>query len=104
MVTPGAPCESGSGTAAETRIDKVERRLDSGEIDVVFIISNEGQPPATARINGEEFPRREEETLQELAERALQQYRMQHKPAHTFSVLIMDCRPLALASSERSIR
>ena len=93
MATPGASCESEGGTAAETRIDKIERRLDSGEIDVVFIISNEGQPPATARINGEEFPRREEETLQELAERALQQYRMQHKPAHTFSVLIMDCRP-----------
>lgn len=104
MVTPGAPCESGSGTAVETRIDKIERRVDSGEIDVVFILCNEGQSPATAQINGEEFPRREGETLQELAERALQQYRMQHKPAHTFSVLIMDCRPLALASSERSNR
>jgi hypothetical protein len=93
MATFGAPCEAGSGTAAETRVDKVERRLPGGEIDVVFILSNEGQSSATARINGEEFPRREDETLQELAERALQQYRMQHKPANTISVLIMDCRP-----------
>jgi folate-dependent phosphoribosylglycinamide formyltransferase PurN len=90
---PGAPCASGSGSSIETRIDKIERRLPGGEIDVVFILSNEGQSPATARINGEEFPRRKEETLQELAERALQQYRMQHKPANTISVLIMDCRP-----------
>ena len=104
MATSGAPREAGGGTAVETRIDKIERRLESGEIDVVFILSNQGQSPATARINGEEFPRREEETLQELAERAWQQYRMQHKPAHSLSVLIMDCRPLALASSERSNR
>jgi predicted RNA-binding protein Jag len=93
MATPGAPCEAGNGGAVETRIDKIERRLESGEIDVVFMLSNEGQAPASARINGEEFSRREEETLQELAERALQQYRMQHKPEHTLSVLIMDCRP-----------
>ena len=93
MATLGAPREAGSGSAVETRIDKIERRLASGEIDVVFILSNEGQAPATARINGEEFPRREEETLQELAERALRQYRMQHQPAQAMSVLIMDCRP-----------
>ncbi len=92
MANHGAACEAGSGTAVGTRIDKIERRLASGEIDVVFILSNEGQSPASARINGEEFPRREEETLQELAERALQQYRLQHKPAQTLSVLIMDCR------------
>jgi hypothetical protein len=93
MAIPGAPCEAGGGSAVETRVDKIERRLASGEIDVVFIISNEGQAPASARINGEEFSKREEETLQELAERALQQYRMEHKPAQTISVLIMDCRP-----------
>ena len=93
MVTPGEPREAGSGSGVETRIDKIERRLASGEIDVVFILSNEGQAPTSARINGEEFSRRQEETLQELAERALQQYRMQHKPDHTLSVLIMDCRP-----------
>jgi hypothetical protein len=91
--TPGVPCASGSGTGIETRIDKIERRLPGGEIDVVFILSNKGQSPATARINGEEFARRKEETLQELAERALQQYRIQHKPANTISVLVMDCRP-----------
>lgn len=77
----------------ETRVDKIERRLASGEIDLVFVITNEGCPPQTARINGEQFSRQEDETLQDLADRALQQYRMQHKPANHVSVLIMDCRP-----------
>lgn len=77
----------------ETRIDKIERQLASGEIDMVFVITNEGDSPRTARIDGETFSRREDETLQALADRALQQYRMQHKPANNISVLIMDCRP-----------
>lgn len=77
----------------ETRVDKIERRLASGEIDLVFVITNEGCSPESACINGERFPRQEEETLQDLADRALQQYRKQHKPAHPVSVLIMDCRP-----------
>jgi hypothetical protein len=77
----------------ETRVDKIERRLASGEIDLVFVITNEGCPTRSARINGEQFPRQEDETLQDLADRALQQYRMQHKPARNVSVLIMDCRP-----------
>ena len=77
----------------ETRIDKIERRLDSGEIDLVFVITNEGRSPQAARIDGERFSRQEDETLQDLADRALQQYRMQHKPANEVSVLIMDCRP-----------
>lgn len=77
----------------ETRIDRIERSLASGEIDVVFVITTEGQAPRAARINGEEFSRREGETLEDLADRALQQYRMRHKPASDFSVLIMDCRP-----------
>jgi hypothetical protein len=77
----------------EPRIDKLERRLASGEIDVVFIISNEGQAPTTARLNGEEYSRRDGETLHELAERAWRQYRTQHQPVHKFSVLVLDCRP-----------
>lgn len=77
----------------ETRIDRIERSLASGEIDVVFVITKEGHRPRTARINGEEFSIEEGESPQELADRALQQYRMRHKPASDFSVLIMDCRP-----------
>lgn len=77
----------------ETRIDKIERHLARGEIDLVFVITNEGDSPQTARINGEKFSRQEDETLQDLADRALQQYRMQHKPDNNVSVLIMDCRP-----------
>ena len=77
----------------ETRIDKIERQLASGEIDLVFVITNEGCPPQAARINGEKFSRQEDETLQDLADRALQQYRMRHEPADNVSVLIMDCRP-----------
>ena len=77
----------------ETRIDKIERHLAGGEIDLVFVITNEGYSPRTARINGEQFSTQEDETLQDLADRALQQYRMQHKPANHVSVLIMDCRP-----------
>ncbi|MDP2240650.1 MAG: hypothetical protein Q8K18_10890 [Burkholderiales bacterium] len=76
----------------ETHIDKIERHLDSGEIDLIFVITNEGYSPQTARIHGEKFSRQEDETLQDLADRALQQYRMQHKPAKKVSVLIMDCR------------
>ncbi len=89
----GAPQDSGAGSTVETHIAKIERRLAGGEIDVVFIISNDGQLPANARIHGEEFSRREGETQQELAERAWRQYRMQHKPEHAVSVLIVDCRP-----------
>jgi len=77
----------------ETRIDKIERHLASGEIDLVFVITNEGYSAQTARIHGEKFSRQEDETLQDLADRALEQYRMQHKPASNVSVLIMDCRP-----------
>jgi hypothetical protein len=77
----------------ETRIDKIERHLAGGEIDLVFVITNEGYLPQTARIDGEQFSRQEDETLQDLADRVLQQYRMQHKPADNVSVLIMDCRP-----------
>jgi len=77
----------------ETRIDKIERHLASGEIDLVFVITSEGDSPQAAYINGEQFSRREDETLQDLADRALQQYRRQHKPANHVSVLIMDCRP-----------
>ena len=77
----------------ETRVDKIERRLASGEIDLVFVITNEGCPPRTARINGEQFSRQDDETLQDLADRALQKYRIRHKAANPVSVLIMDCRP-----------
>ncbi len=78
----------------ETRIDKIERHVARGEIDLVLVITNEGCPPQTARINGEQFSRQEDETPQDLAERALQQYRMQHRPGNNVSVLIMDCRPV----------
>ncbi|TSA42106.1 MAG: hypothetical protein D4R58_00640 [Betaproteobacteria bacterium] len=76
----------------ETRVDKIERHLANGEIDLVFVITNEGCPPQSVRINGERFSRQEDETLQDLADRALQQYRMQHKPTNNVSVLIVDCR------------
>jgi hypothetical protein len=76
----------------ETRIDKIERHLASGEIDLVFVITNEGDSPPTAQVNGEQFSRQEDETLQDLADRALQQWRMPHKPANNVSVLIIDCR------------
>ncbi len=76
----------------KTRIERIDRSLASGEIDVVFVITNDGEAPRTARINGEEFPRQEGESLQDLTERALQQYRLLHKPTSDFSVLIMDCR------------
>lgn len=77
----------------ETRIDKIERHLASGEIDLVFVITSEGCPPQNARTHSEAFSRQEDEALQGLADRALEQYRMRHKPATNVSVLIMDCRP-----------
>lgn len=77
----------------ETRIDKIERRLASGSIDLIFAITNEDCSPRDARINGGTFSRQEDETLQDLADRVLQQYRMPHKPANNVSILIMDCRP-----------
>jgi hypothetical protein len=76
----------------ETHIDRIERQLPSGEIDVVFVITNEGCMPRAACIHGENFSRRENETLYDLADRALQQYRTEHKPANNVSVLVMDCR------------
>lgn len=76
----------------ETRIDRIERRLAGGETDVVYVITREGYSPRIARINGEEFPRQEGETLQDLADRALEQYRTRYKPVDKVSVLIMDCR------------
>jgi len=76
----------------ETRVDRIERRLAGGETDVVYVITREGYSPRIARINGEEFPRQEGETLQDLADRALEQYRTRYKPVEKVSVLIMDCR------------
>jgi hypothetical protein len=76
----------------ENRVDRMERRLATGEVDVVFIISDDGRTPEIARINGEEFARHESETLQSLADRALRAYRSSHAPTEDVSVLIMDCR------------
>ena len=76
----------------ETRVDRIERRLAGGETDVVYVITREDYSPRIARINGEEFPRQEGETLQDLADRALQPYRTRYKPVDKVSVLIMDCR------------
>lgn len=75
-----------------TRIDKIVRRLPAGEIDVVFVISNEGATPAAAQIRGETYAREESESLPDFADRALIQYRSQHKPIDNVSVLVMDCR------------
>ena len=76
----------------ETRIDRIERRCANGEIDVVYVITREGYSPRLAWINGAEFPRQDGETLDDLADRALQQYRVRYKPKDNVSVLIMDCR------------
>jgi hypothetical protein len=76
----------------ETRIDRIERRLAGGEIDVVYVITREGYSPRLAWINGEEFPRQDGESLPDLTDRALQQYRVRCKPKDNVSVLIMDCR------------
>jgi len=76
----------------ETRIDRIERRLGGGEIDVVYVITREGYLPRIARINGEEFPREEGEFLSALTDRALQEYRSRYRPVDKVSVLIMDCR------------
>lgn len=76
----------------ETRVDRIKRHLASGEIDLVYVITDEGCSPESARIDGEQFSRHDDETLQDLADRALQDYRRQHKPANHVSVLIMDCR------------
>lgn len=76
----------------ETRVDRIERRTTGGEIDVVYVITREGYPPRNAWINGETFPRNEGESLEDLADRAWQQYRLRCKPKDNVSVLIMDCR------------
>jgi len=76
----------------ETRIDRIERRLGGGEIDVVYVITREGYLPRIARINGEEFPREEGEFLSAFTDRALQEYRSRYRPVDKVSVLIMDCR------------
>ena len=76
----------------ETHIDRIERRLIDGKIDVVYVITREGHAPRLASINGEEFPRREGETLDDPTDRALQQYRERYWPRDNVSVVIMDCR------------
>jgi len=76
----------------ETKIERIERRWDSGEVDVVYVISREGYSPRIVRINGEEFPRHDGETFPDLADRALQEYRVRFKPVDRVSVLTMDCR------------
>ena len=76
----------------ETRIDRIKRYHAGGEIDVVYVITREGYSPRLACINGEEFSRQDGETLHDLTDRALQQYRVRYKPKDNVSVLIMDCR------------
>jgi hypothetical protein len=82
----------GTSMIIETRIDRIERRRDSGKIDVVYVITREGHSPRLAWINGEEFPRQDGETIHDLTDRALRQYRVRYQAKDNVSVLIMDCR------------
>ena len=63
--------DGGASMVIETRIDRIERRRASGEIDVVYVITREGYSPRLARLNGEEFPRQDGETLHDLADRCI---------------------------------
>ena len=76
----------------DTYINRIERRLDGGKVDVVYVITREGYTPRKAWINGETFPRQDGETLEELADRAAGEYRLRCQPKENVSVLIMDCR------------
>jgi hypothetical protein len=84
--------ESEDTMSIETHINRIERRLDDGKMDVIYVITREGHPPRKAWINGETFPRQDGETVEELADRAVVEYRLRCQPRENVSVLIMDCR------------
>ncbi len=75
-----------------TQINRIERRFGSGRIDVVYVITSEDQAPRKAWINGETFPRNDGESVEELADRAVSEYRLRFPSNDNVSVLIMDCR------------
>jgi hypothetical protein len=77
--------------ASATCIDKLNRSLPGGAVDVVFVVRRESAAPRSAWITGEEFPRRPEESVDALVERALRDYRLKHPPRERVSALIVDC-------------
>jgi hypothetical protein len=73
------------------RVDKLHRTLASGEVDVVFVVRREDRAPRAAWITDEEFPRRANESVDALVDRALRDYRNRHPPRDPVSTLIVDC-------------
>jgi hypothetical protein len=73
------------------RIDKLHRTLPTGEVDVVFVVRREDGAPRAAWITDEEFPRRPQESVDALVDRALRDYRLAHPPREPVSALIVDC-------------
>jgi hypothetical protein len=74
-----------------SRIDKLNRTLPTGEVDVVFVVRREDRAPRAAWITDEEFPRRPHESVEALVDRALRHYRLDHPPRDPVSALIVDC-------------
>jgi hypothetical protein len=77
--------------ASATRIDKLHRPLLGGAVDVVFVVRRESGAPRSAWIIDEEFPRRPDESLEALVDRALRNYCLRHPPCEPASALIVDC-------------
>lgn len=73
------------------RIDKLHRTMPSGEVDVVFVVRREGSVPNAAWITGEKYPRRPQESVDALVDRALRDYRVRHPAQDPVSALIVDC-------------
>jgi hypothetical protein len=78
--------------SVHTQINRIERRLESGNVDVIYVITQDGCQPRSAWINGESFPRHDNESVEDLADRAATEYRWRRPPTDNVSVLIMDCR------------
>jgi hypothetical protein len=74
-----------------SRVDRLHRPLPTGELDVVFVIRREDGAARAAWITGEEFPRRADESVDALVDRALRDYRVKHPPRDPISALIVDC-------------
>ncbi len=77
--------------SSASRVDKLHRTLPTGEVDVVFVVRPEDGTPRAAWITDEEFPRRPEESVDALVDRALRDYRVKHPPRDPVSALIVDC-------------
>jgi hypothetical protein len=86
-----APASGTRPVASATRIDKLHRPLPNGAVDVVFVVRRESAAPRSAWITGEEFPRRPDESVEALVDRALRDYRLTHPPRAPASALIVDC-------------